>query len=248
MKIIVCLKHVPDSETKVSIKEGDTWIDESNVNFVMNPYDEFAVEEALRIKEKVGGEVVVVSLGPDRVTTAIRNALAMGADSGIHIKDTDFRIGLSSAKIIAETIKSLEADLILFGKQAIDDDNMQIGPMVAEFLDIPGVTVVTKLEIDNDTVTAEREIEGGKEVVEVKLPAVVTAQKGLNEPRYASLKGIMMAKKKSIEEKTASDISCGISISKIEYPPKRKEGKMFKNGVEDVPEVIKLLREEAKAV
>ena len=250
MKIVVCAKQVPDSGTKTVIPAGGTWIDDSNVTYVLNPYDEFAVEEALRIREKFGGEIIVVCLGPERAATAIRNSLAMGVDSGIHIKHNTLRMGLSVAKILAETIKPLTPDLVLLGKQAIDDDNMQVGPMLAELLDLPSVTVVSKLEIAQDarSGTAERGIEGGKEIVAFPMPALITAQKGLNEPRYPSLKGIMMAKKKPIIEKVVSDIPSGITITKIEPPPEKKEGKIFNNGVDAVPEIVRLLREEAKVI
>ena len=250
VKIVVCVKQVPDTVTKVVIPEGGTWIDDSNVNYVLNPYDEYAVEEALLIKEKWGGEIIIVCLGPDRAAAAIRNALAMGADSGIHIKDTEFRMGLPVAKILAHTIRPLEPDLILLGKQAVDDDNMQIGPMIGELLNLPSVSVVSRLEIRENDGTAERDIEGGKEIIEFSLPAVISAQKGLNEPRYTSLKGIMMAKKKPLEEKevSAPGVSGGITISKIDYPPKRGEGKIFNTGVDAVPELVRLMREEAKVI
>jgi len=248
VKIAVCMKQVPDSETKIVIKEGGKWIDDTGVNYIINPYDEFAIEEALRIQEKAGGEVIAVSLGPDRSINAIRTALAMGVHSGIHIKTSTMYIGLSAAKLLAEALKPLNADLILFGKQAIDDDNMQIGPMVAELLNLPAVTVVSKLTITHTGGTAEREIEGGKEIIEFSLPAVVTAQKGLNEPRYPSLKGMMMAKSKPITSLTPAEIVSGITIIGIEYPPKRQAGKIFTTGADAVPDVVRLLREEAKAV
>ncbi len=248
MKIVVCVKQVPDTETKVVIPDGGTWIDDTNVNYVLNPYDEFAVEEAIKAQEKFGGEVIIVSVGPDRAATAIRNALAMGANSGIHVKTDGVHMGLGIAKVLAETIKPLEADLVFFGKQAVDDDNMQIGPMVAELLDLPSVNIITSLELTESNGTAERGIEGGKEVVEFPLPAVITAQKGLNEPRYASLKGIMMAKKKPLEDKPLDSVNSGISITKIEYPPARAEGKVFTSGADAAPEVVKLLREEAKII
>jgi len=248
VKIVVCVKQTPDSEVKVVIPDGGTWIDDSNVNYVLNPYDEFAVEEALRIQEKAGGEVTVVSIGPDRAATAIRNALAMGANAGIHIKDDIPKMGLATAKILAETIKPLEADLVILGTRAIDDDCMQVGPMLAELLGMPSVNTITKLEITENGGTAERDIEGGKEVIEFPLPAVITAQKGLNEPRYASLKGIMMAKKKPLETKAAPGIESGLTVTKMEYPPARSECKIVGNGVEAVPDLVKLLREEAKAI
>ncbi|MFC1563790.1 electron transfer flavoprotein subunit beta/FixA family protein [candidate division KSB1 bacterium] len=248
MKIVVCVKQVPDTETKVVIPDGGTWIDDTNVNYVLNPYDEFAVEEAIKAQEKFGGEVIIVSAGPERAATAIRNALAMGANSGIHVKIDGVYMGLAVAKVLADTIRPLEPDVVLFGKQAVDDDNHQIGPMVAELLDLPSVNIVTKLELTESGGTAERGIEGGKEVVEFPLPALITAHKGLNEPRYASLKGIMMAKKKPLEEKAPDSMASGISIQKMEYPPKRAEGKVFTTGAEAAPEVVKLLREEAKII
>lgn len=250
MKIVVCVKQVPDTETKIELKQDGIWIDDSNVNYVLNPYDEYAVEEALKIKEKFGGEVIVLCLGPDRAGAAIRSALAMGADSGVHIKEESFLMGLSVAKILAEKIKSINPDLVLLGKQAVDDDNMQIGPMLGELLDLPSISVVSKLEINPDTRsgTAERDIEGGKEMIDFSIPAVITAQKGLNEPRYASLKGIMMAKKKPFEEVKALETRSGITISGISYPPKRNVGKILDGGAESVPELVRLLREEAKII
>lgn len=248
MKIVVCVKQVPDSETKVVFPEGGTWIDDSNVNYILNPYDEYAIEEALRICEKSGGEVTIISLGPSRASTAIRNALAMGANSGIHIKDDSLRMGLSVAKTLTEAIKPIEPDIVLFGKQAIDDDSMQVGPMVAELLDFASVNIVTKLEIIENGGTAERDIEGGKEVVEFQLPAVITAQKGLNEPRYASLKGIMMAKRKPIAEQEAPGAECGITVKSMEYPPARTECKIVGKDKDAAPELARLLREEAKVL
>ncbi|MCH7781631.1 electron transfer flavoprotein subunit beta/FixA family protein [candidate division KSB1 bacterium] len=250
MKIVVCVKQVPDTETKIELKQNGVWIDDTNVNYVLNPYDEVAVEEALTIKEQSGGEVIILCLGPDRAGTAIRSALAMGADSGIHIKEDSFLMGLSVAKILAEKIKSINPDLVLLGKQAVDDDNMQIGPMLGELLDLPSISVVSKLEItpSNRSGTAERDIEGGKELIEFSIPAVITAQKGLNEPRYASLKGIMMAKKKPFEEVKALETQCGITISGISYPPKRNAGKILVDGAKSVPELVRLLREEAKVI
>ncbi len=248
MKIVVCIKQTPDSEVKVVIPDGGSWIDDSNVNYVLNPYDEFAVEEALKIQEKFGGEVIAVSLGPERAGKAIRTALAMGANSGIHLKCDKHLMGLSVAKALAGAIKPLEPDLVLLGSRAIDDDNMQIGPMMAELLDMPSANVITKLEMTESGGTAERDIEGGKEIIEFSLPAVVTAQKGLNEPRYASLKGIMMAKKKPLEIIETEAADSGIIIKKMEYPSERKECKIVGKDAGAVPELVRLLREEAKAV
>jgi len=248
VKIVVCVKQVPDTNTKIALNNDSVWIDDSNVSYVLNPYDEFAVEEALKIREKFEGEVIVICLGPDRAKTAIKSALAMGADSGVHIKEESLLMGLAVAKNLANKIKTINPDLVLLGKQAVDDDNMQVGSMLGELLDLPSISVVSKLEITEKGGTAERDIEGGKELIEFSLPAVITAQKGLNEPRYASLKGIMMAKKKPVEEMSATETQSGITISAINYPPKRKEGKILDGGVEAVPELVRLLREEAKVI
>lgn len=250
MKLIVCIKQVPDTETRIKIGSDNKSIDLTDVNFVVNPYDEYAIEEALRIKEGLGGgEVTVISLGPERTTSAIRTALAMGADNALLLKVEDqWMDSYSTAHALAEVLKGMEYDLILFGKQAVDDDNAQVGPMVAELLGLPCVTVVTKLEIPDGKIQAQREVEGGLEVVEAPLPAVITAQKDLNEPRYTSLRGIMMAKKKTIEEKEPSLPDPKIKILKMEYPPTREAGKILGEGREAVPELVRLLREEAKVI
>lgn len=250
MNIVVCIKQVPDTEAKIRIGSDGKVIDTSEVKYILNPYDEYAVEEALQIKEKVGsGEITVLSLGPERATSAIRTALAMGADKAVHIKVEDAYLdSFSVSSALSQVLKEMEFDLILMGKQAVDDDNSQIGPRLSALLDIPCVSVVTKLEIGDGNLIAEREVEGGVEVVEAKFPAIVTCQKGLNEPRYASLKGIMMAKKKPIEENTVDVLEAKTNTEKMEYPPARKAGKIVGEGVEAVPELVKLLHEEAKVI
>jgi electron transfer flavoprotein beta subunit len=214
------------------------------VNFVLNPYDEFAVEEALKLKEKLGGETTVISVGPERMSQAIRSALAMGIDKAIHIKDENFPLEDSGAvaAALAEAIKTVPYDLILVGKQAVDDDNQQLTSRLAELLNIPGVSVVVKLEINGTQAIVEREVEGGKEVIEISLPAVIGAQRGLNEPRYASLKGIMGAKKKVIDVKTSTKVEPKIEILKYEYPPARTTCKK----VDTAADLIRVLHEEAK--
>jgi len=248
VKIAVCIKQVPDTETRVQIDSEKNWIKEENVTFVLNPYDEYAVEEALKIKEEKEGEVILVCIGPERAVSAIRTGLAMGADKGVHIKEDRLLNGLSTSKALAEVLKDMECDLILVGKQAVDDDNMQVGPMLGEFLGIPSISVVTKLDVGDSNVTAERQIEGGLEVVEASLPAVITTQKGLNEPRYPSLKGIMMSKKKPIEEAKVNVTEPEVEIVKMEYPESRAEGKIVGEGPEAVKELVRLLREEAKVI
>ena len=250
MKIAVCIKRVPDSETRVKIASDGKRIDEAGVKFVLNPYDEFAVEEALQRKEKAGaGDVAVICLGPAAAQETIRTALAMGADRGVLLQtDAIPADGFVTAQTIAAELKGGSWDLILFGKMAIDDYNQQVGPMVAELLGVPCVTAVAHLEIDGAKGVAEREIEGGIEVVEFPLPAVLTADKGLNEPRYPALKGIMAAKKKPLEVKPVQLAAGGIEVQALTPPPQRKEGKIVGEGAGAVPELVRLLREEAKVL
>ena len=264
MDILVCMKQVPDTETKIVINPEGTGIVTDGIKYVMNPYDEFAVEEALKIKEKSGGTVTIVCLGPQRATEAIRTALAMGADKGVHLNDAAFEGGdsYSTAKALAAAIKPLSYDIILGGKQAVDHDNAQVYAALAEMLDISHVSVVTKLEIADGgkSAVAHREVEGGaKEVVQVSLPAFIACQKGLNEPRYASLPGIMKAKKKPIDvvDLAKSGLSADeagakgakLKTTKYSLPPEREAGKTLEGEPEELAaKVVKLLREEAKAI
>src|SRR5216110_1110434 len=250
MKIAVCIKRVPDSETRVKIAADGLNLDEASVKFVVNPYDEFAVEEALRRKETAGtGEVAVICLGPAAAQETIRTALAMGADRGVLLQaDRIPADPFESAKIIAAELKGTAWDLILFGRMAIDDYNHQIGPLVAELLDLPCVTTVSHLEIEGTKGVAEREIEGAIEVVEFPLPAVLTVDKGLNEPRYPALKGIMAAKKKPLDVKPVQVSAGTLEVLTLSPPPDRKEGKIVGEGAGAVGELVRLLREEAKVL
>ncbi len=248
MKIAVCVSHVPDTETKVKIGSDGKTIDTSGVNYILNPYDEFAVEEALKIREKDGGEVVAVSLGEDANKETLRKALAMGIDKAVLLKDKHERDSYAVAKGIAEYLKSYEPDLIFVGKQSIDYDNLQVGGLIAEFLGLPSVSVAVKLEYADGKLKAEREIEGAHEHVEVTLPCVVAAQRGLNEPRYPSLKGIMQAKKKPIEEIEAAQAESRVKVLGMKKPPEKQPGKIVGEGVDAVPELVRLLREEAKVI
>ncbi|HEX9611652.1 MAG TPA: electron transfer flavoprotein subunit beta/FixA family protein [Gemmatimonadales bacterium] len=244
MKIAVCVKRVPDTETRVKPAADGKNLDEGGVKFILNPYDEFAVEEGLR-----RGDVTVLSLGPAAAQETIRTALAMGADRGVLLQaDRIPADGFETAKAIAAELKDGGWDLILFGKMAIDDYNHQVGPMVAELLGLPCVTAVTHLEIEGTKGIAEREIEGGIEVVEFPLPAVLTTDKGLNEPRYPALKGIMAAKKKPLEVKPVQLGAGGIEIVAMTPPAERKDGKIVGEGPDAVPELVRLLREEAKVL
>jgi len=262
MKIAVCIKQVPDTEAKIRIRADGRSIEEAGVNFVVSPYDEYAVEEALRLKEKQGGEVVAFTVGDERAATALRTVLAMGADSAVHLKDAAFEgsDALGISRILAAALRKTPFDLILFGKQGVGTDQGQVGPRVAELLDLPHVSVVVSLTVDAGRLTAEREIEGALEIVESPLPAVVTAQKGLNEPRYASLKGILAAKKKEIRTFTLSDLGLEPSSvgaagareiwEKLEVPPSRGAGKILKDmePAAAARELVRLLREEAKVL
>ncbi|OGU57792.1 MAG: electron transfer flavoprotein subunit beta [Ignavibacteria bacterium RBG_13_36_8] len=248
MKIVVCVSHVPDTAAKINIGTDGKSIDPKEVTFVVNPYDEYAIEEALKTKEKLGGEVVVISVGPDANKETIRKALAMGVDSGVLLKDDNPRDSLSVAKALAEEIKSQGAELIFFGKQSVDYDNSIVGQITAELLSFNCISVAVTFNIEDKKITAEREIEGGREVIETTLPAVITAQKGLNEPRYASLKGIMSAKKKVIEEKPAIQCTNLVEIIKMKRPPSKQAGRIIGTDASAVPELVRLLREEAKVI
>lgn len=249
MNILVCIKQVPDTETRIKIGADKKSIDPTDVNWILNPYDEYAVEEALQIKERLGNTTVTaISVGSERTVSAIRSALAMGADEAVLVKTDQVLDSLGTAKALAAAIKEMPYDLILSGKQGVDDDNLQVGPMVAELLNIPCVTYISELKLENGKATVKREVEGGMEIVEAALPALFTAEKGLNEPRYPALRGIMMAKKKTIQEKQMDIDSPKIQIVNIEYPPTRKGGKIVGQGADAVPELVRLLREEAKAV
>jgi len=264
VNIIVCIKQVPDTETQIKIGQDKKSIVETDVKWVMNPYDEFGVEEALRIKEKFGGEVTVVGLGPSRVTESIRTALAMGADKGILINDPALEgsDSLGTAKALAAAIKGLEYDLIFTGQRGVDDDLGLVGATLAELLDIPQISIVVKVEVaeDGKSVKVNRPVEGQSLIIETSLPALITAQKGLNEPRYASLPGIMKAKKKPLEEKKLADLGLDASevgenarklkVVELTSPPQRAAGKIVEGETPEqkASELVKLLHDEAKVL
>jgi electron transfer flavoprotein beta subunit len=260
MNIVVCVKQVPDTETKIRVKDGQ--VDHSETKYVVNPYDEYAIEEGLLIKERLGeGKITLVSAGPERAKDALKSGLAVGAEEAIHLMDEAFEGSdpYATALILAKALEKLDYDIIFCGKQGVDEDHAQVGIILAELLGIPHVSVVTKLEISDDkkSIRAHREVEGGHAVVEAPLPAVITAQKGLNEPRYASIKGIMAVKKKVIPEWDAEEIgvdsaSVGSDAAKVSFvevalPPERESGKVFdEDPVQDAIKVAHLLRDEAK--
>jgi electron transfer flavoprotein beta subunit len=262
---IVCLKQVPDTEALIRVKSDGSEVVLDGVKFIINPYDEYGIEEALKQKENAGsGTVTLVCLGPQRCVESIRTGLAMGADKAVHIDDPAFEGGdaLDTAKALAEQIKTMEYDMIFCGKQAIDDDQAQVGVSLAEYLNLPHASLVTKIDVakDKKSVKVNRQIVGGEEILEMPLPCVITAQKGLNEPRYASLPGIMKAKKKELKSVKAVDIGMnpsmvGASGSKskvLNYssPPTRKAARIIQgeSPEEKAKNLAKALREEAKAL
>ena len=262
MKIAVLIKQVPNSEAKIRVGADGRSIDTDGVEYVVNPYDEYAMEAALQAKEKFGGEVVVLGLGGAKVEESLRQCLALGADQAVVLRDPAFdgSDSLGVARILATALKAVEPNLVLCGKVGIDRDAASVGVMVAELLDLPHVSVVTELEwIGETSCKVGREIEGGSETLEVRLPAVLAANKGLNEPRYASLKGIMMAKKKPMEVKDAAALGIDIGtvgsaaaltqIVKMEPPAERAAGRMLQGEpAQMVQDLVKLLKDEAKVL
>ena len=260
MNILVCVKRVPDTESRIRIQLETKSIAEDGLNFVISPYDEYAVEEALKLREAKGGTVRVVSVGKDEAAAVLRKCLAMGADEAFLVKDDSPETydGLRTARIIARAVerKFAGTDLLLFGKQSVGADNSQVPAMVAELLGLPQATVVTKLEVEGTSATALREIEGGMEKVVLSLPAVVTAQKGLNEPRYETLKGIMAAKKKDIPVVKLEELDLGpdelasqVEVTGLDVPAQRQAGKILKGDpIETARELVRLLRAEAKVI
>lgn len=260
MNTIVCISQVPDTESRIKIAADGRHVDEAGLKFIVSPYDEYALEEAIRIKEKSGGDVTVLTFGPDRAAQALRECLARGATKAMHVKadnaaDAD---SLGIAKVLAAAIRTLPHDVVLFGKQGVGTDNALVGPMVAELLGYPQVNVVTKLEVGEGKVTAHREIEGAEEVIEASTPAVVTAQKGLNEPRYASLKGIMAAKKVAIETKSVGDLGLAnddvfdqrVILVSLQLPAEKSGVRKIdgSDAAAAAREILKFMREEAKAL
>lgn len=259
MKIAVCVKQVPDTETRVQIAPEGNAIVESDINWIVSPYDEFALEEALKIKEAQGGEVVVVTVGPDRALSALRTGLAMGADSAVHVKDAalDGADTLATARALAGALKTLApVDLVLCGQQGVGGDNSQVPGLLAEMLDLPQVTVAVKIDVQDGKAVVEREIEGARETWETSLPAVISAQKGLNEPRYASLKGIMAAKKKPVAVLDAAGVGLDaaavapkLKVTAMELPPPRPAVAMIEGEPDaQAKELIRRLAEEAKVI
>ena len=257
MNSVVCISHVPDTESRIKVSGAK--IDEAGLKFIVSPYDEFALEEAIRLKEKSGGDVTVMTFGPERAQQALREALARGATKAVHIKgESSDADSLGIAKALAAAIKSVPHDVVFLGKQGVGTDNGLVGPMLAELLGYPQLNVVTHLEAGEGKLTAHREIEGAEEVLEAPLPAVVTAQKGLNEPRYASLKGIMAAKKIAIDTKSVTDLGLDendvfkqrVVVVSMEQPAEKSGGRKIDGSDAHAAalEILKYIKEQAKAL
>jgi len=249
LNVIVCIKRVPDTETRIRMAASGTAIDPAGVKYIVSPYDEFALEAALRLKESGGAaEVTAMTLGGPAAAEQLRSALAMGADRAVRLEGEPGLDGLATARVLAAELVNTDAGLVLFGVKAVDDDQQQIGPMVATLLDRPCVTTVAEFALEGDRVVCHREVDGGIEIVDVPLPAVVTITKGPYEPRYASLKGIMAAKKKPLEEKPAVSVPVRLELLRLELPPERPAGRILGEGPDAVRELVRLLREEAKVL
>lgn len=258
MEILVLLKQVPATESMIAIADDGVTIKTDGLKYVINPYDELAVEEALKIREAQGGTVTIVTAGPAKATEAIRTALAMGADKGVLVDPGDIPCdGLSVAKILAAAVKEMPCDLIIAGHRAVDDDNFQVGPAVAELLGMPNISMVIKEEIADGKITCTCTVEGGTKDVEAQLPALISTQRGLNEPRYASLPGIMKAKKKPLETKSLADLGLdadGLAakavIKALRKQAERQGGKIIEGDSVQakVAELVKALHEDAKVI
>ncbi len=250
MKIVACIKRVPVTETQVKIAADGKSLDLAGVQFMTSFYDDLAVEEAIRTKEKHGGDVTVVTIGPKDASKEVRECLAKGADAGVILVDEQWyaRDARSVAKTLAAKLKEMGAECAFVGRVATDRDNSSVGPMLATYLGWACVTEVIELDLGADGGTAKRETEHGIETVRFGLPAIVTCNKGLNEPRYAGLKGIMAAKKKTIDEQPAAAEPNQAEVVSVALPPARKEGRIVGEGAAAVPALIEALRTEAKVL
>ena len=259
MNLVVLIKRVPDTETRIQIKDGKVVTD--GIAWIISPYDEYGIEEALRINEKQGGgKVTLLCLGPEEAKETIRKGLALGADDAVHVNDPALLGGDASAtaKVLAAALKKMQYDLVLAGKQAVDEDNAQVAVRVGELVNLPCVNSVIKLDFSDDKKTARclREVDGDRDVAETSLPAIITAQQGLNEPRYPSLKGIMGAKKKPVTDWKAADLGLDpaslapkLETVRFDPPPARPPGKKIPgDAATATKELVRLLREEAKVI
>ncbi len=249
MNVSVCIRRVPDTETQVRVGDDGTSIDASGVKYVVSPYDEFALEAGLRATEGTGaGEVTVMTVGEADAAENLKSCLAMGAHRAVLLEGEATMDGLATAKALAAELADADAPLILLGVKAADDDQRQVGPMLATLLGRPCATAVTRLEVGDGRVRCHREVEGGAEVVELPFPCVATITKGAHQPRYATLKGIMAARRKPLQRKSAQLPAARLRVVELELPAPRPPGRIVGEGVDAVPELVRLLREEAAAL
>ncbi len=242
MNILVCISRVPDTATKIVIGSDRKSIEEKGVKYIISPYDEFAIEEALQLKKSNGGEVTVLTVGSEKSQDVLRTALAMGADKAVIIKKEESFDSFFTAKNISEYVKANNPDLILMGRQSIDFDSFQTASATAELCEMPAISVVSKLTVNGGAVEAERDIEGGKEVVEASMPCIVSTQKGLNSPRYPKLPDIMKAKKKPIEIIDAQDVEVRTSLVDMQLPKSDRKGIILSDSDEDIAKFVELLK------
>ena len=248
MNILVCISQVPDTTAKIQVSGDGKSIEKTGIKFILNPYDEFAIEEGLRLRERFGGTVTALTVGPETSKEILRTALAMGVDKAGIVKTDDILDSYNVAENIAGYAKSISPDLVIFGRQSIDFDSSGMAPMVAEMLDLPSISVVSSCNIENNAITAERDIEGGKEVLTCSIPCVISAQKGLNDPRYPKLPDIMKAKSKPIEEIASCHGSALVSLTSMALPSSKRVGMIVGDSEAEIASVVTALHEQAKVI
>ncbi len=248
MNILVCISQVPDTTAKIQVSGDGKSIEKTGIKFILNPYDEFAIEEGLRLRERFGGTVIALTVGSETSKEILRTALAMGVDKAGIVKTDDILDSYNVAENIAGYAKSISPDLVIFGRQSIDFDSSGMAPMVAEMLDLPSISVVSSWNIENNVITAERDIEGGKEVLTCSIPCVISAQKGLNDPRYPKLPDIMKAKSKPIEEIASCHGSALVSLTSMVLPSSKRVGMIVGDSEAEIASVVTALHEQAKVI
>ena len=248
MNILVCISQVPDTTAKIQVSGDGISIEKAGVKFILNPYDEFAIEEGLRLRERFGGTVTALTVGTETSKEILRTALAMGVDKAGIVKTDATLDSFNVAENIANYAKSIIPDIVIFGRQSIDFDSSGMAPMVAEMLDLPSISVVSSWSIENNTIIAERDIEGGKEVLSCTLPCVISAQKGLNDPRYPKLPDIMKAKSKPIEEIAPSHGASLVSLTSMALPSSKRVGMIVGDSEAEITSIVTALHEQAKVI
>ncbi|MFT7484165.1 MAG: electron transfer flavoprotein beta subunit [Candidatus Paceibacteria bacterium] len=250
MKIVACIKRVPTTDAQAKVGGDGKSLDTAGYQYMTSFYDEIAVEQAIQTKEALGGDVTILTIGPSEASKEVRECIAKGADGGIILTDAEWtgRDNLSTAKVLASKLQEIGAEIAFFGKVATDRDNNAVGAMTATKLGWACVTDVIELSIEDGKASAKRETESGVESLEFTLPAIITCDKGLNEPRYAGLKGIMAAKKKPLEEAGFEDVPNQVQVESLDLPPARSAGRIVGEGIDAVPALIEALRSEAKVL